>query len=187
MSPIFTYLLVSKGYLFTSNFSAIISIFAGASIALFIKLPKGSKNKTVQGGSTLAVIDIIRMQAFWRIWGVWALAGAAGISLVVLASSFGEYAGYGITQYVFILTSFNILNGIGRIICGRLADIYPKQKPDTDMLSNAELQCLEEALEENKNFSFQQLKDKSHDTAYKKAEKNGEIAFIDIADPPKIK
>ena len=128
MSPIFTYLLVSKGYLFTSNFSAIISIITGTTVALFIKIPKGSKNKIGQGVSTLAVIDIIRMQAFWRIWSVWALAGAAGISLVVLASSFGEYSGYGITQYVYILTCFNILNGIGRIVCGRLSDIYSKQK-----------------------------------------------------------
>ncbi len=129
MSPVFTCLLVSKGYLFTSNFSAIISIITGTTVALFIKFPKGSKNKT--GGyvvPTLAFKDIIRMQAFWRIWGVWALAGAAGISLIVLASSFGEYLGYGITQYVYILTCFNILNGIGRIVCGRLSDIYSKQK-----------------------------------------------------------
>ena len=48
--------------------------------------------------------------------------------MIVLASSFGEHLGYGITQYVYILTCFNVLNGIGRIVCGRLADIYSKQK-----------------------------------------------------------
>ena len=128
MAPIFTYLLVSKGYLFTSNFSAIISLFAGTSIALFIKLPEVSKNNCGQGLSTLSFVEIIKMKAFWRIWAVWALAGAAGISLIVHASSFGVYAGYGISQYVYILTCFHILNGIGRIVCGRLADIYSKQR-----------------------------------------------------------
>jgi len=36
--------------------------------------------------------------------------------------------GYGLTQSVYILTCFNILNGIGRLVCGRLSDRFPKQK-----------------------------------------------------------
>ncbi len=128
MSPVFTYLLISKGYVFTSNFSAVVAVFTGTGIALLIKLPKEHIHEAKQELSILTLKDIIKLQSFWRLWGIWAIAGAAGISLIVLASSFGEYSGYGITQYVYILTCFNVLNGIGRIICGRLADIYSKQK-----------------------------------------------------------
>ena len=31
-------------------------------------------------------------------------------------------------QYVYILTGFNGLNGMGRLVCGRLSDKYSKQK-----------------------------------------------------------
>ena len=68
------------------------------------------------------------MPSFWCLWGVWALAGAAGVSLIILSSLFGESLGYGVTQYVCILTCFNLLNGLGRLISGRLADNYSKQK-----------------------------------------------------------
>jgi len=128
MSPIFTYFLISKGYVFTSNFAAVISILLGTSFALFIKIPGHKKDQKKQPLSTLSLKKTIRMSSFWFLWWVWALSGAAGISLIVLASSFGASLGYGITQYVYILTGFNVLNGIGRLVCGRLADIYPKQK-----------------------------------------------------------
>ncbi len=128
MSPVFTYLLISKGYLFTSYFSAVAALVTGTTAALFIKLPEEKTLFAEQKISTLSFQEIIKLPSFWRIWGVWALAGASGISLIVLASSFGNSLGYGITQYVYILTCFNVLNGIGRIVCGRLADIYSKQK-----------------------------------------------------------
>ena len=128
MSPIFTYLLLSKGYIFTSNFCALMSLCTGALVALLIKIPDNGDNQAQKPLSTMSFKNIISLPPFWRLWGVWALAGAAGISLIVLASSFGEYLGYGITQYVYILTCFNVLNGIGRVVSGRLADIYSKQK-----------------------------------------------------------
>ncbi|MCP4671465.1 MAG: OFA family MFS transporter [Desulfobacula sp.] len=128
MSPIFTYLLISKGYLFTSYFSAVIALAAGTTAALFIKPPEEKTLFAEQKIYILSFKEIIKLPSFWRIWGVWALAGASGISLIVLASSFGSSLGYGITQYVYILTCFNVLNGFGRIVCGKLADIYSKQK-----------------------------------------------------------
>ncbi|MDA3790691.1 MAG: MFS transporter [Desulfobacula sp.] len=130
MSPLFTYLLVSKGYVFTSNFAGIISIFLGSSLALFVRIPPRQEREKDQGKQQLASLSvkkILRMHSFWFLWCVWALAGAAGVSLIVLSSSFGVYLGYGITQYVYILTCFNILNGLGRLVCGRLSDHYSKQ------------------------------------------------------------
>ncbi len=128
MSPVFTFFLISKGYGFTSDFSALISVLLGTSVSLLIKLPG---KETLQGGqpvSTLSLIRTIRLSSFRYLWCSWALAGAAGVSLIVLTSSFGLKLGYGITRYVYILTAFNILNGIGRLVCGRLSDRYPKQK-----------------------------------------------------------
>ncbi len=129
MSPIFTYFLVSKGYVFTSNFAAVSSLFMGTSVALLIRIPdQKTKEQGKQPIPTLSLKKTLSLPSFWFLWFVWALSGAAGISLIVLASSFGISLGYGITQYVYILTCFNVLNGIGRLVCGRLSDVYPKQK-----------------------------------------------------------
>jgi hypothetical protein len=53
------------------------------------------------------------------------------------------------------------------------------------------LECLKEAIEEFKNFTFSQLKTASHDSAYNSADEDNCISFEDIAaaggaDPRKI-
>ncbi len=128
MSPLFTYFLISKGYGFTSDFAAVFSVLIGTAGSFFIKLPGEGSLKNSQPVPTLSLIKTIRLSSFRFLWCSWALAGAAGVSLIVLSSSFGQQLGYGVAQYVYILTAFNILNGIGRLVCGRLADRYPKQK-----------------------------------------------------------
>ncbi|MFH2091915.1 MAG: MFS transporter [Pseudomonadota bacterium] len=126
MSPVFTFFLVSKGYLSASNIAAAIALCVGTVAALFVRLPKSMGEKRKNLVATLSLKQTLHLAPFWYLWCVWALAGASGISLIVLASSFGQHLGYGITQYVVILTSFNILNGLGRLACGRLADRYSK-------------------------------------------------------------
>ncbi len=42
----------------------------------------------------------------------------------------------------------------------------PLMEPDFDQLSETDIECLEESIAENKNLSFPQLTDKSHDHAY---------------------
>ena len=128
MSPIFTFFLISKGYGFTCNLVAAVSVLLGASVSLLIKLPEKEKIQGGQPVSTLSLIRTIRFSSFRFLWCSWALAGAAGVSLIVLSSSFGQQLGYDVTQYVYILTAFNVLNGIGRLVCGRLSDRFSKQK-----------------------------------------------------------
>jgi len=128
MSPVFTFFLLSKGYAFTADLAAVSAIVLGTSVALFIKVPGEKKDRKKQAVSTLSLKKTLRMPPFWFLWFVWALSGAAGISLVVLASSFGTSLGYDITQYVLILTCFNVLNGMGRLVCGRLSDYFSKQR-----------------------------------------------------------
>lgn len=127
MSPLFTYLLVSKGYAFTSSVAGAISLLLGTSLAGFIKLPGPAKNEAIKSLPGVSMKTILRLKPFWFLWGVWALSGAAGISLIVLSASFGFHLGYEIAQSVMILTCFNIFNGLGRLVCGRLSDHYAKQ------------------------------------------------------------
>ncbi|MBW2147873.1 MAG: SocA family protein [Deltaproteobacteria bacterium] len=59
--------------------------------------------------------------------------------------------------------------------------IYPKQEPDMDEFSESDLECIEESLKENQSLTFNQLKQISHDSAYKKALKDDKIAYSEIA------
>ncbi len=130
MSPVFAWVLLSWGYGTACYTAAFASLFAGIAAFFVIKVPDVEKGYCGPEFSAppLSLINTFKLHSFWLLWVVWALAGASGISLIVLASSFGRHLGYGIRQYIYILTAFNVLNGIGHIICGRLADQYRKQK-----------------------------------------------------------
>ena len=57
--------------------------------------------------------------------------------------------------------------------------VNPLKKADLSYLSASDIECLEESIEENKNLSFKELTDKSHDYAYNKA--SWVIGYLDIA------
>ena len=59
--------------------------------------------------------------------------------------------------------------------------VKPLAKPDMDEFSESNLECLDEAISENKDLSFQVLKKKSHGDAYNCAGLNSTISFIKIA------
>jgi len=128
MSPVFSFLLVSKGYAATCWITMVAAISIGMGCALFIRIPKSMAKKDLTIAPRLSLMQTIALKPFRYLWCVWALAGAAGVSLIILCATFGQTLGYDVTQYVIILTCFNILNGIGRLVCGRLADHFPKQK-----------------------------------------------------------
>ena len=54
-------------------------------------------------------------------------------------------------------------------------------KPDLNVLSESELECIDESINENKGLSFESLKRKSHGPAYKKAIKNIDIPVLEMA------
>jgi uncharacterized phage-associated protein len=60
--------------------------------------------------------------------------------------------------------------------------IYGKQAPDMDELSKSDVVCLNKSIEENKDLSFKQLSDKSHDYAWDKAWKQQPASKMDILD-----
>lgn len=57
--------------------------------------------------------------------------------------------------------------------------VKPLVEPNLDYLSESDLECLKESLEENRNLEFSTLTDKSHDYAYNKASWN--IDYLDMA------
>ena len=62
-----------------------------------------------------------------------------------------------------------------------IKNLSAKIEPNLDYISESELTCLNESLEENKHLSFKQLSDKSHDMAWKKANENDEMDILEIA------
>jgi len=50
--------------------------------------------------------------------------------------------------------------------------VSAKRKPNMDVFSDSDIECLNESIIENKSLDFFRLKNKSHDSAYDWAEKN---------------
>jgi uncharacterized phage-associated protein len=59
--------------------------------------------------------------------------------------------------------------------------IESKQEPDLDELSESEMICIEEAIQENGKLDYEMLTKKSHDEAWNNTRKNTQIDIIDIA------
>lgn len=59
--------------------------------------------------------------------------------------------------------------------------VLPLDHPDLDELSETDIECLAEAVDENKSLTFPELKRASHDAAYDKADMDNCISFEEIA------
>lgn len=60
--------------------------------------------------------------------------------------------------------------------------VQAKQEPDLDCLSASEISCLKKSIEENARLSFDQLTEKSHDSAWEKGGESGEMNLLDVAE-----
>ena len=69
-----------------------------------------------------SVVEALKTREFWCLWLTWVLAGAAGASMLVLATGFGLARGLSLTRAVVLLTGFNLTNGIGRLLSGFFSD-----------------------------------------------------------------
>ena len=59
--------------------------------------------------------------------------------------------------------------------------LSPRQDPEINEFSESDLKCLEESILENQDLNFGELKKKSHDRAYEKANKDDKISFREMA------
>ena len=83
----------------------------------------GSLAQTAPPLGTLTVAQSLRTRSFWLLWTSFAFVGAAGISMVVLATHFGAAKGLTVAEAVLILMAFNLTNGASRLVSGYLSDI----------------------------------------------------------------
>lgn len=60
-------------------------------------------------------------------------------------------------------------------------NLTPIADPDMDYLSRSEIECLDESIKENKDLTFDQLKDKSHGFAWTKAQLGDAISINNMA------
>lgn len=59
--------------------------------------------------------------------------------------------------------------------------IQPVGEVDMEILSESEVECLNDSIHENKSLPFNKLSEKAHDEAWEKADKNDTISILDIA------
>lgn len=132
MSPIFGKLLAVIGYHQMNILLGVVTLLIGLIAAYFTDIT--GKNKSMDlikknfayenqfSLRSLNVKESIRTKAFWLLWIIWALQGAAGISMVTLSVGFGLSKEFPINSAILILTSFNVTNGLSRLITGYLSD-----------------------------------------------------------------
>ncbi|MFH1984475.1 MAG: MFS transporter [Pseudomonadota bacterium] len=126
MSPVFSILLLKWGYetlILAAGFAALTIGLAAAALIRFpetaASTPSAEPSPPLSGRT---VEDALKSREFWCLWLTWVLAGAAGASMLVLATGFGLARGLTLPQAVVLLTAFNVTNGCGRLISGYYSD-----------------------------------------------------------------
>lgn len=126
MSPVFTILLSTWGYEGLTLTAGVAAIIIGLAASALIRFPETSPplsaSDTSIAPSGRSVTQALKSREFWCLWFTWVFAGAAGASMLVLATGFGLAVGLNLAQAVVLLTAFNLTNGCGRLISGYLSD-----------------------------------------------------------------
>ena len=92
-------------------------------IALFASdLTPKKPASTKKPGKSLTVQESLHTRSFWFLWITWTFAGAAGVSMSILATTYGLFRGFGLDSAILLLTAFNLTNGTSRVISGILSD-----------------------------------------------------------------
>jgi len=126
MSPVFTALLSSWSYETINLVLGCVALIVGLTASTLIRFPEGHLSRpaadTAIEPTSRSVVEALKTREFWCLWLTWVLAGAAGASMLVLATGFGLARGLNLTQAVVLLTGFNLTNGIGRLLSGFFSD-----------------------------------------------------------------
>jgi OFA family oxalate/formate antiporter-like MFS transporter len=126
MSPIFNRLLTGWGYekmnLIIGSAALVFGLLASALIRVPEMERSQSASDTVNEKIGSSVAEALKSREFWYIWFTWVFAGAAGASMLVLATGFGLARGLNLSQSIVLLTCFNLTNGGGRLVSGFFSD-----------------------------------------------------------------
>jgi OFA family oxalate/formate antiporter-like MFS transporter len=126
MSPVFSALLSNWDYQGINLMLGWVALTVGLAAAAFIRFPEAPSSTpvadTVGETSSRSAVEALKTREFWYLWLTWVLAGAAGASMLVLATGFGLARGLSLTRAVVILSGFNLTNGGGRLVSGFFSD-----------------------------------------------------------------
>jgi OFA family oxalate/formate antiporter-like MFS transporter len=138
MAPLFSHLLQTIGYTPMNILLAWLALLVGLIAAQFTEAPRSdflpptngqdNPDKAIVSERSFTVRESIHTKAFWFLWLTWAFQGAAGIAMVTLSINFGLSKGLALSWAVFILSAFNITNGLSRILMGFLSDKWERTK-----------------------------------------------------------
>jgi len=132
MSPVFTALLSSWSYETINLVLGCVALLVGLVAATLIRFPEvdlaaPAADMTIEATSR-SVGEALKTREFWCLWLTWVFAGAAGASMLVLATGFGLARGLSLTQAVVLLTGFNLTNGGGRLVSGFFSDSWGRSR-----------------------------------------------------------
>jgi MFS transporter, OFA family, oxalate/formate antiporter len=135
MSPVFTRLLGALSYRDMTLLLGLAALGVGLAASSYVRFPElQAAPKRAKVAETLAarraftLFDALGTRSFWLIWGTWALAGAGGIAMVTLSTSYGLSKGLRLSDAVVILTAFNLTNGASRLLSGYLSDLIGRKR-----------------------------------------------------------
>lgn len=126
MSPIFSILLSKWSYETLTLATGCAALFIGLAASVLIRFPDAGPltpaSTTLTSPIGRSVAEALKGREFWGLWLTWVFAGAAGSSMLVLATGFGLARGLNLAHAVVLLTAFNLTNGFSRLISGYFSD-----------------------------------------------------------------
>jgi MFS transporter, OFA family, oxalate/formate antiporter len=145
MSPLFAKMLSAFGYQSMNLNIALLTLSIGLAGAYFARAPQAWESaasarragegatakptaKIITSAKSFSVKESLHTRSFWLLWITWTFAGAAGVSMTVLATGYGLFLGFSLPSSILILTAFNLTNGMSRLISGILSDRFGRNQ-----------------------------------------------------------
>ena len=145
MSPLFAKMLSAFGYEAMNLAVALLTLSIGLLGAYFARAPEAWENaasarragsvtaakptaQIITSTKSFSVKESLHTRSFWLLWITWTFAGAAGVSMTVLATGYGLFLGFPLSSAILILTAFNLTNGMSRLISGILSDRFGRNQ-----------------------------------------------------------
>jgi OFA family oxalate/formate antiporter-like MFS transporter len=142
MSPLFAEMLSAFGYQLMNLYLAALTLFIGLLGAYFARAPQAWEDAAsarrassaarpaaqIVSSRSFTVSESLQTRSFWLLWVTWTFAGAAGVSMTILATEYGLFLGFSLPSAILILTAFNLTNGLSRLISGFLSDRFGRNQ-----------------------------------------------------------
>ena len=145
ISPLFAKMLSALGYETMNLVVALLTLSIGLLGAYFARAPPAWENaasarrargvaaakptaEIMTAAKSFTVKESLHTRSFWLLWITWTFAGAAGVSMTLLATGYGIFLGFPLSSAIIILTAFNLTNGMSRLISGILSDRFGRNQ-----------------------------------------------------------